>query len=95
MATAPQVNFVTVRTQLFFYELQELVIELEQPHMDIIRERLGVKLDRLVGVQGVQGSMSCQQFVPLHHLLKPTAAESVCVDLHPRVAAGAHGRGQF
>ncbi|KAJ9529461.1 hypothetical protein QJQ45_013817, partial [Haematococcus lacustris] len=42
-----QVNFVSVRTELFFFELQELVIEFNQTNMDIIRARVGERLHLL------------------------------------------------
>lgn len=41
------VNFVTVRTHLFLFEMQELVIEFDQGIMDRIRVRVGEKLDLL------------------------------------------------
>ncbi|GFH27113.1 uncharacterized protein HaLaN_25379 [Haematococcus lacustris] len=42
-----QVNFVSVRTELFFFELQELVIEFNQTNMNLIRARVGERLHLL------------------------------------------------
>ncbi|KAL6757190.1 hypothetical protein V8C86DRAFT_2630693 [Haematococcus lacustris] len=47
IATFNMVNFVSVRTELFFFELQELVIEFNQTNMNLIRARVGERLHLL------------------------------------------------